>query len=74
MTSAVAGIVDQNGGLRIVVTQRRQMRAHVGKGEMLFIVPGLKVQEPVPWGKDTVDLIERVQAYVAIKRGRKWQS
>ena len=63
--SAVAGIVDVKGGLRVVVTQRRRMKYHVALGERLFIVPGLKVQEPVAWGKDQADLIARVEAYVA---------
>jgi hypothetical protein len=65
--SAVAGILDRNGGLRILVTQRWRMQAHVGEGERLFIVPHFKVQEPVALGKDTVDLIARVEAYVASK-------
>lgn len=47
--SDVAGIVERNGGMRVVVTQRWQMRHHVKRGERLFVVPGLKVQEPVPW-------------------------
>jgi hypothetical protein len=47
--SAVAGILDQKGGLRVVVTQRWRMRHHVKKGERLFVVPDLLVQEPVPW-------------------------
>jgi hypothetical protein len=63
--SAVAGIVDRGGGLRVVVGPRSNMRFHVAAGERLFIVPGFKVQEPVPWGKDQVDLIARVEAYVA---------
>lgn len=49
MLSAVAGIVDRLGGLRVVVTQRWRMRYHVKSGERLFIVPGLEVREPVPW-------------------------
>lgn len=45
--SSVAGIVDSQGGLRIVVTQTWHMLHHVGKGERLFVVPGLLVWEPV---------------------------
>ena len=63
--SAVAGIIDKNGGLRVVVTERWRMKYHVKKGEKIFVVPNLKVQEPVAWGKETVDLIERVKTYVA---------
>lgn len=48
--SAVAGILDRGGGLRVVVTKRWRMKHHVGPGERLFIVPGLRVREPVSWG------------------------
>ncbi len=65
--SAVAGIVDSKGGLRVVVTQRWRMRFHVGKGERLFVLPGVRVQEPVPWGQVQADLIERVKTYVLEK-------
>jgi hypothetical protein len=61
--SAVAGILDRRGGLRVVVTQRFRMRHHVGKGEQLFVVPGLAVQEPVPWDQIPL-LIHRVHLYV----------
>lgn len=47
--SSVAGIIDSGGGLRVVVTQRWRIRHHVRKGERLFIVPDMLVQEPVPW-------------------------
>lgn len=48
--SEVAGIVDKRGGFRVVVTERRRdFRHHVGKGERLFVVPGVYVQEPVPF-------------------------
>lgn len=62
--SAVAGITDRKGGLRIVVTQRWRMRHHVKKGERLFVVPGFEVQEPIPWD-DRPALIERVLKHVA---------
>ena len=65
MASAVAGIVDRNGVLlRVVVTQRWRMRNHVGKGERLFVVPGMQVQEPIPH-KDVAPLIEKVRKHVA---------
>jgi hypothetical protein len=47
--SAVAGVVDRKGGMRVVVTQPWRMRHHVEDGERLFVVPKLRVQEPVPW-------------------------
>ena len=61
--SAVAGIVDQQGGLRVVVTQRWRMRYHVGKKERLFVVPGVAVQEPVPW-EEIPALIDDVHKHV----------
>jgi len=64
MLSAVAGILDRKGGLRVVVTQRWCMRHHVGKRERLFVVPDYEVQEPIPWD-DIPPLIERVQKHVA---------
>lgn len=47
--SAVAGILSPDGGLRTVVTQRWRMQAHIKRGERLFVVPDLLVDEPVPW-------------------------
>lgn len=64
MASAVAGILDRKGGLRVVVTQRWRMRHHLGKGERLFVLPDLDVQEPVPWN-EIPPLIEKVQKHVA---------
>lgn len=61
--SSVAGILDQKGGLRVVVTQRWRMRHHLGDKEQLFVVPDYLVQEPVPWD-DIPPLIERVQKHV----------
>ena len=46
--SAVAGILSSDGGLRTVVTQRWRMQGHVNRGERLFVVPDLFVDEPVP--------------------------
>jgi len=63
MTSAVAGIVDRNGGVRTVVTQRWRMRHHVKKGEQLFVVPGFFVQEPVPWDEIPI-VIDIVQKHI----------
>src|SRR5215831_15090224 len=61
--SEVAGILDRRGGLRVVVTQRWRMRHHVRKGERLFVVSDLKVQEPVAWN-NIPPLIARVQQHV----------
>lgn len=64
MPSAVAGVLEAQGGLRIVVTQRWRMHNHVKKGERLFVLPGVEVEEPVPWDEIPL-LIHRVQLYVA---------
>jgi hypothetical protein len=61
--SAVAGILDAQGGLRIVVTQRWRMKFHIGKGERAFIVPGFLLQEPVPWNYIPV-MVRRVELYI----------
>jgi hypothetical protein len=64
MKSKVAGILDSRGGLRVVVTTKRSaFQQHLKTGERLFIVPGFKVQEPVPWD-DIPQVIERVRAHV----------
>jgi hypothetical protein len=63
LLSNVAGILDSKGGLRVVVTQRAQMRHHLGKGEKLFVVPGFLIKEPVPWHYIPV-MIRRVELYI----------
>ena len=64
MTSAVAGILKPDGGLRIVVTPLWRMKYHVQRGERLFVVPGFTVQEPVTDSSEQAGLIERTQRYV----------
>jgi len=61
--SNVAGIVGKNGLLRVVVTQRWRLRNHVKKGERLFVVPNLEVQEPVSW-HEIPTLIRNVERHV----------
>ena len=61
--SAVAGIVGQNGSFRVVVGPKRNMKFHLSQGERLFIVPGIKVREPVPHG-DVLFLINLVREHV----------
>ena len=61
--SAVAGIIDGDGNFRVVVTERWRMRHHVGKDERLFVVPKLRVQEPVSLG-NVPALIELVQKHI----------
>lgn len=40
------------------------MKNHVAKGERIFIVPGLTVREPIPWGRAQVDVIEAARKYM----------
>jgi hypothetical protein len=48
--SYVAGILDAKGGFRVVVTRnKRDFRYHQNPGDRVFIVPGFKTPEPVPW-------------------------
>jgi hypothetical protein len=62
--SVVAGIVNKDGGLRVVVTKAWRLRHHVQKGERLYIVPGLKVKEPVPFGQAQAAVIAAARKYV----------
>jgi len=49
--SSVAGILDRGGGARVVVGSRRSIRSNTREGERAFIVPDLRVKEPVPQEK-----------------------
>lgn len=66
--SSVAGILDAKGGLRVVVTERWRMRHHVGKGERLFVLPDLTVQEPVAYDK-RAGLFAEVRRYIRSQLG-----
>lgn len=48
--SILAGILDIYGGLRFVVTYRRQLKEHIRPNELAVIVPHLLVHEPLAWG------------------------
>lgn len=66
--SAVAGILSPDGGLRTVATEvvrggRKDFAPHLKKGERLFIVPDLLVEEPIDWGQ-IPDVIRRVHRHV----------
>jgi hypothetical protein len=61
--SAVAGILSPDGGLRTIVTQRWRMQGHLAKGERLFVVPGLLVEEPVPW-EEIPTVIRQVHQHI----------
>jgi hypothetical protein len=60
--SRVAGIIDVWGGLRVIVAKK--FGAHVARGEHLFVVPRLRVREPVEW--DTIPfIVHSVQRHIA---------
>jgi hypothetical protein len=61
--SAVAGILSPEGYFRVVVTERWRMKNHIAKGEKLFVVPGYRVEEPVPWDHIPL-LIRKVELYI----------
>lgn len=67
MKSAVAGILSRDGGLRTVVTQRWRMRSHLKRGERLFVVPDLLVDEPVPLNSPLMAHCVRMAHATAVK-------
>lgn len=64
MQSHVAGIVDEKGGVRLVVdgSRERIVRYHVGPGERVYFLP-VRVREPVPLGQ-VAQLFEQVRALI----------
>lgn len=63
MASSVAGIIDRNGGLRVVIAAPETFHSHVGPGERIFIVPDYEIEEPVSYN-DTPSVIVHVQRHV----------
>lgn len=49
MLSSVAAVLDGYGGWHTVVASRKSLRHHVCEGQLMLVVPGYKIQEPVPW-------------------------
>jgi hypothetical protein len=49
LLSHVAGVLDGYGGWHTVVAPRASLKHHVRPGQIMCIVPGLQVKEPVPW-------------------------
>jgi hypothetical protein len=68
--SHLAGILDTYGGLRFVVTHKRNLKHHVRPDETLIVVPDLLVHEPIAWG-DIPYVIARIELAVDrwIERG-----
>lgn len=63
--SAIGGILDLKGGLRIVIANPLTFYCHVLPGERLFILPVLRVQEPLSIGQFAALGIEaRVTAHI----------
>lgn len=60
--AAVAGIVDANGGLRIVVSEYDHLGHHIQDGEKIYVLP-FEVNDPVSWGEIPA-LIANVEDYV----------
>ena len=62
--SAVSGIVDCYGGLRVVVSEEWRIHVHhVRDDELCFVVPNFYITEPVPWDYIPT-LIRRVELYI----------
>jgi hypothetical protein len=70
MKSVVAGVVGRNGELRVVICPKRNIAYHLGEDEVLYVLPGLRVQEPVSIG-ETAALVAQVTDYV--KEREKWR-
>lgn len=66
-SSAVAAVVDRKGGIRVVVTEPWRMKFHVGNGEKIYVVPGVRVREPVSIG-DASFVVEMATAYARVMR------
>lgn len=63
MLSDVAAIVNKRGRWRVVVAPADTFHHHVGKNERVIQVPGLQVQEPVPF-EEISTLIEKVRVHL----------
>jgi hypothetical protein len=61
----VAGIIDKNGGLRVVVAHKSEFKSHLQKGEKIYILPEPR-DTPVPWN-EIYPTICSVEAYVTEK-------
>jgi hypothetical protein len=61
--SSVAAVLDGYGGWHTVVAPRKSLKHHVRPGQLLLVVPGFKVQEPVPWDQVPI-VIARAELHV----------
>ena len=58
--SHCAGILDTYGGVRFIVAHQRSFKEHVRPDELLIVVPGLLMHEPIAWG-DIPGCIRRIE-------------
>jgi hypothetical protein len=61
---ALAGIINIWGGLSIIVTEPWRLVHHLGRGNHLFVLPGIWLAEPVPWHR-IPGVVRAVEMYVA---------
>jgi hypothetical protein len=46
--AVIAGILEANGGFRVVLTEPHNLRLHVHDGERMFVVPDVRFFGPAP--------------------------
>lgn len=63
MVSILAGIVERQGGIRVVVTAQENIHYHVNEGERLYVVPDFFIEGEVPYGQYAA-LIDKAVKYV----------
>lgn len=67
--SAVAGIVDCQGGIRVVVEQFDILHSHLAPGERIYVLPGVMAQEPLSI-EQAAPVVEETIAYVRRQMAR----
>jgi hypothetical protein len=73
MKSEVGGIVERGGGLRVVIAPRKSLHFHVQDGERLFVLPNVRVIEPVAM-ENIPALVERVERFIDSRLGQQWRT
>lgn len=61
--SSVAGIIDANGHLRVIISDGCLICHLASMKERLYVVPGLLVQEPVHFSKYP-EIVKMVEDYI----------
>ena len=65
LRSFVAGIVDAQGGVRVEINETIEgIMGCVGPSEHCYIIPYMKVQEPLEW-EQVPALVETVHSHIA---------